>query len=95
MFGRTHQAEADLDVVAHQLAKVSPKDYPEQFTVNANRLTDRVTGPFKSLMYPLMGAVLLLLLIACSNVANLLLARVTVREGGCTTFPEVREAKRI
>lgn len=75
------QAEADLDVVAHQLAKIDPKAYPEQFTVTANRLTDRVTGPFKSLMYPLMGAVLLLLLIACSNVANLLLAKATVREG--------------
>lgn len=75
------EAEADLNVVAHQLAKVYPKEYPESFTVTANRLTDRVTGPFKSLMYPLMAAVLMLLLIACSNVANLLLARATVRKG--------------
>lgn len=73
-------AEADLDVVAHQLAKVYPKAYPKRFTVTATRLTDRVVGPFKSMIYPLMGAVLLLLLIACANVANLLLARATVRE---------------
>jgi putative ABC transport system permease protein len=73
-------AEANLDVVAHQLAKIHPDDYPKRFTVTATRLTDRVVGPFKSLIYPLLGAVLLLLLIACANVANLLLARATVRE---------------
>ena len=73
-------AEADLNVVAHQLANIYPKDYPKQFTVTATRLTDRVVGPFKNLIYPLLGAVLMLLLIACSNVANLLLARATVRE---------------
>jgi predicted permease len=74
-------AEADLDVVAHQLAKIYPDNYPKQFTVTATRLTDRVVGGFKSLLYPLLGAVLMLLLIACSNVANLLLARATAREG--------------
>jgi putative ABC transport system permease protein len=74
-------AEADLDVVAHQLAKIYPENYPQQFTVTADRLTDRVVGPFKSLLYPLLGAVLMLLLIACINVANLLLARATAREG--------------
>jgi putative ABC transport system permease protein len=47
--------------------------------VTATRLTDRVVGQFKDLIYPL-GAVLLLLLIASSNVANLLLARATARE---------------
>jgi putative ABC transport system permease protein len=73
-------AEADLDVVAHQLAKIYPDQYPKQFTVTADRLTDRVVGPFKNLIFPLLGAVVMLLLIACSNVANLLLARATVRE---------------
>ncbi|MGB7188835.1 MAG: ABC transporter permease [Acidobacteriaceae bacterium] len=73
-------AEADLDVIAHRLAKIYPQQYPKRFTVTADRLSDRVTGPFKSLILPLLGAVLMLLLIACSNVANLILARATVRE---------------
>jgi len=73
-------AAADLNVIAHQLSKVYPADYPKQFTVTATRLSDRVLGGFKDLVYPLAGGVLMLLLIACSNVTNLLLARATVRE---------------
>lgn len=73
------QAQADLNVVAHRIAKTFPQMYPKRFKVTATRLTNRVTGPFRRLMYPLLGAVLMLLLIACSNVANLILTRATVR----------------
>jgi len=73
-------AEAELDVVAHRVAKTYPEAYPKKFTVSATRLSDRVVGPFRSLITPLLFAVLLLLLIACSNVANLLLVRATARE---------------
>lgn len=74
------QAAADLDLVAHRLAKIHPQEYPKQFRVTVRTLADRVLTPFKTLIYPLAYAVLLLLLIACSNVANLLLARATVRD---------------
>lgn len=73
-------AQTDLDVVAHRLAKEYPQLYPQKFRMEATRLSDRVVGPFKGLVYPLLGAVLMLLLIACSNVANLILTRATARE---------------
>jgi putative ABC transport system permease protein len=74
------QAAADLDVVAHRVAKVYPNDFPKQFRVSARSFQDRVTPMFTSVLYPLLGAVLLLFLIACTNVANLLLTRATARE---------------
>jgi putative ABC transport system permease protein len=73
-------AVADLDVVAHQYAQIDPEEYPKQFTVSAESLADRVVGGFKELIYPLLAAVAMLLLIACSNVANLLLTRASARE---------------
>lgn len=73
-------AAADLDVVAERLAKVYPKNYPPKFTVQVNTLASNVVGDFKGMLYALIGAVAMLLLIACSNVANLLLSRATSRE---------------
>jgi predicted permease len=73
-------AAADLDVVAHNLAKTYPKQYPKEFNVTTWTLADAALGPFRELLYPLIAAVLLLLLIACSNVANLLLSRATARD---------------
>ena len=73
-------AEADLDVVAHNLAKIYPDQYPKEFSVATWTLADAALGPFRELLYPLIAAVLFLLLIACSNVANLLLSRATARD---------------
>jgi putative ABC transport system permease protein len=74
------EAEADLTVVAKQLATVYPKDYPKHFTVQIESLTNLVVGRFKTTLYIVLAAVGLLLLIGCGNVANLLLARATTRE---------------
>jgi putative ABC transport system permease protein len=71
---------ADIEVIARRLARQYSHDYPPKFIVRIRSLMDGVVGRFKGIIYMLMGAVTLLLLIACSNVANLLLARATVRE---------------
>jgi hypothetical protein len=74
------QAQADLTVVANQLAKVYPKSYPEHFVVKIVSATDMVVGHFGETLYLTLGAVALLLLISCANLANLLLTRATTRE---------------
>ena len=75
------QAEADLGVIAQQLATVHPEEYPKHFTVKVETLADAVVGSrFRDTLFILFAAVALLLLIGCGNVANLLLARSATRE---------------
>jgi putative ABC transport system permease protein len=74
------QAQADIEVIAQRLAQVYPDDYPRNFKVRIINRIDDVVGPFRTTLYTIAAAVGLLLLIACSNVANMLLARATARE---------------
>jgi putative ABC transport system permease protein len=74
------QAEADLNIIAARRAKEHPADYPPHSRIEVITVIDWVVREFRGVLYTLFGAVSLLLLIACCNVANMLLARATTRE---------------
>ncbi len=74
------EAGAHMDVIAARRKAHYPDDYPPQFRMSVITVIDWVVGKFRTVLYTLFGAVGLLLLIACCNVANMLLARATARE---------------
>jgi putative ABC transport system permease protein len=74
------QAEADLLPIAQRWAQAHPKDYPKRFSIEVTSYVESIVGPFKKTLLTLGSAVGLLLLIACANVANMLLARATARD---------------
>src|SRR5215475_13038308 len=69
------QAQADLELIARRLAQVYPDNYPKNFSVRIVSWFDSLFPQFREALYTIAAAVGLLLLIACSNVANMLLAR--------------------
>jgi len=72
------QAQADLATIAAGLAATHPID--QGVGVAVRRLADTRAGTLRPMLFLLAGAVSLILLIACFNLANLLLARNAVRE---------------
>jgi putative ABC transport system permease protein len=84
VFGRVHdgvtlaQARAELTTIAHRLKQQYGQDI-DMTDAAADRLQDAITGQVRSALVLLLGAVSFLLLVACANVANLLLAHAARR----------------
>ena len=74
------QASADLDLILKRLASSHPQDYPQQPAAGLETYADSIVSSFRPTLILLLGGVGILLLIACGNVANLLLTRAAVRE---------------
>jgi putative ABC transport system permease protein len=89
LFGRLapgaelEQARAELRAVHGAIVKQYPEAYSPQadFRIDAVRLRDQIISPARTVLLVLLAASALVFIIACSNVANLILARSVRREG--------------
>jgi predicted permease len=72
------QASAELDAIAANLGQDHPRENQERAT-RVQPFAELVVGPFGDRLWLMLGAVTLVLLIGCANVAGLLLARGAAR----------------
>jgi len=72
------QAEARMNVIAQQLEEQHPED--KDWRISIVPLRDEIVGGAQTMLLILFGAAGFVLLIACVNIANLLLATATARQ---------------
>src|SRR5579884_2452357 len=77
-----NSARAELQTVYGALKRAHAEVYPDKadFRISATRLRDQLTSRARTILLVLMAASVLVFVIACSNVANLILARAVRRE---------------
>ena len=76
-------ARAELRVAHTAMVKSHPEAYEKQadFRIDAKGLQDEIISPARTILLVLLAASGLVFIVACSNVANLILARSVRREG--------------
>jgi predicted permease len=76
------QAQARLDIMASELRREFPSDYPPlaKWSIAMEPLQQSLVGDVRPMMLVLMGTVILIIVIASVNIANLLLARASARQ---------------
>jgi putative ABC transport system permease protein len=76
-------ARAELRAAHGAILQAHPEAYPKKddFRIDARLLRDQITASARTVLLVLLGASALVFVIACSNVANLILARSVRREG--------------
>jgi putative ABC transport system permease protein len=76
-------ARTELRAVHGAIVAEHPESYSAQsdFRIDAKLLRDQITSPARTILLVLLAASALVFVIACSNVANLILARAVRREG--------------
>jgi putative ABC transport system permease protein len=72
-------AKAELNRVMQQITREYPSEFARNTSVRVEALRDHLVASIQTALWALLGAVAFVLLIACANVANLLLARATAR----------------
>jgi len=72
-------AKAELNNLMREIAREHPTDYFERTVIAMMPLRDYMVGPVRTALWILLGAVGMVLLIACTNVAHLALARASGR----------------
>ena len=86
------QAQSDVNVIAQRIEQEHPQTNRNQ-GIHIVSITDELVGEIRPTLWMIFGAVVLVLLVACANVANLLLARSSIRHKEITIRSAIGAAR--